>query len=302
MGDDTLSTQLQNLQEELQVEEDVDTPRRMQLALTSSDPALSVRSPTPLQAGDLAHLLDTSPSPKTPARTGKLFTFQRQLSRSLPSLNITASDSELHHITEELVPAHQQILSSSFTAHAHQKSLTLPMSNRRFSWLDSSADTLQDVRLDVSLPRSRPRSVARLVRQTPSRNSEASLTGRSDLENSSTDEKEMSPTASFPENSLEDGEGEQQSLTQRQKDVQELRKNLVGARRHSLNKFVRKAEGLIKSFSSNNSREPSPGESTCSTHTYTHMRACVRARASLHGVLNACLILHWFICRIQWQH
>ena len=264
------------------MEEDVDTPRQMQLALTSSDPGLSVRSPTPLQVGELAHLLETSPSPKIPPRTGKLFTFTRQLSRSLPSLNITASDSELHHITEELVPAHQQILSNSFTGHAHQKSLTLPMSNRRLSWLYSSADTLQDVRLDASLPRSRPRSVARLVRQTPSRNSEASLTGRSDLENSSTDEKEMSPTASFRENSLEDGEREQQSghsLTQRQEDVQELRKKLVGARRHSLNKLVRKAEGLIKSFSSNNSREPSPGESTCSMHTYTHTHACVRGRA-----------------------
>lgn len=262
-----LLTQLQNLQEELQIEEDVDMPRRIRITLISSDPELSIRSPTPLQVDELAHLLNTSPSSKIPPKTGKLFTFTRQLSRSLPSLNIITSDSE--HMTEEPVRAHQQALTSSFNAnHAHQKSLTLPMNNRRFSWLNSSADTLQDFRLDVSLPR----SVARLVRQTPSHTSEASLTGRSDLENSSTDEKEMSPPTSSLENSLEDSEREQQSghsLTQRQEDVQELRKNFVRTRRPSLNKIVKK----IKSFSSNNSREPSPGESTyiVSTHTPTPM-------------------------------
>lgn len=288
MADDELSARLNQLQMELLTEESTDlgddSAGLTQTAPKNSNVELYVQIPTPrIELTGIGHLLDThhtSLSPQTPPPPGKLFTFKRQMSRSLPSLNISASDSELTNIAEEPQPVYERQLSSPFAVIPGHKSLTLPLGNKRSSWFGST-DSLQDVRhsLDVSLPR----SVARLVGKTPSHASMASLTDRSDSEITShgeedTDEKEISPTASAHndphESSLEESGSEQQpaqSPTQRLEDAQERRRNYYRARKHSLTKFVKKAEDLIKSFSSNASpaasRETSPGGSTCSSHT-----------------------------------
>lgn len=283
MADDELSARLNQLQMELLTEESTDlgddNTGLTQAALKSSDVDLYTQTPTPrIELTGTGHLLDThaSLSPQTPP-PGKLFTFKRQMSRSLPSLNISASDSELTHIAEEPEPVYERHLSSPYAVFPGHKSLTLPLGNKRSSWLGSSMDTLQEVRhsLDVSLPR----SVARLARKTPSHTSMASLTDRSDSDFTShgeedTDEKEISPAASadndLHESSLEENGSEQQpahSPTQRLEDAQEWRRNYGRARKHSFTKFVKKAEDLIKSFSNASSRETSPGGNTCSTHT-----------------------------------
>ena len=294
MEDDKLTTQVEHLQMELHVEEDFDTHRLTQAALNNSDEELHVQSPTPqTELGGIGHVLFTCtmPSPQIPP-PGKFFTFTRQLSRSLPSL-LTASDTDLLRITEEADSVDEQQLSSSYAAPSYQKSLTLPMDKRSSSWLDTSTNTFQDVRLDVSLPR----SVARLRQQTPSHTSMASLTDRSDLGDSShdeegaDDEKELSPAASahrsIHESSLEENGSEHQganSLTQRLEDLQEWRRNFAKARRHSLTKFVKKAEGLIKSFSSNaSSRETSPGEHTFVPAAHTHTSHIHTHHTSTHS-------------------
>ena len=278
MTDQELAARLSFLQMELLTEEDSDADtydgkQSLVSPVSSIIEEVNIQPPTPLIELNGFSQLQNAKTSQGLLQPGKLRAFKRQLSQSLPSL--TSSVAELSHHTVGQESLHER--HNSYISFVEHKSLTIPQTNRRSTWLDGSDVTLQDTFRSREL--GLPRSVARLVRQTPTRGSPvssrysiASSSDAADSEHSSQEEgiEDMSPAGSARNSlhgsSLDESENEQVpegTLPQQLADAQERRKSFGKSKTNSLNKFVKKAEDLIKSFSSMTStvpsREPSPG-------------------------------------------